>query len=167
MDKRWESQEVSSLLQLPGKGTHPADLPQQEDLSGVLGKTSLTTSSPQASSWAVESVPGEGSAPPEEQQAMDHFRDTVVRDEDGRYSVQLPRKSPAPQLGESRKIAEKRFLQNERALTRKGTWDAFNAAVKEYPDLGHAEEVPTASHQGNVITSPCMEWSKTPPLPPS
>ena len=94
--------------------------------------------------WAVESVPGEGSAPPEEQQAMDHFRDTVVRDEDGRYSVQLPRKSPAPQLGDSRKIAEKRFLQNERALMRKGTWDAFNAAVKEYPDLGHAEEVPTA-----------------------
>ena len=92
----------------------------------------------------MESVPGEGSAPPEEQQAMDHFRDTVVRDEDGRYSVQLPRKSPAPQLGDSRKIAEKRFLQNERALTRKGTWDAFNAAVKEYPDLGHAEEVPTA-----------------------
>lgn len=52
--------------------------------------------------WSMESVPGEGLAPPEEQQALDHFRDTVVRDEDGRYSVQLPRKSPDHQLGYSR-----------------------------------------------------------------
>lgn len=46
--------------------------------------------------WEVEAVPGEGSATPEEAQALQHFTDTVRRKPDGRYSIQLPRRSDPP-----------------------------------------------------------------------
>ena len=93
--------------------------------------------------WKVEEVANNNdSLSMEEQQALDHFHSTVSRDASGRYVVQLPRKIPTPELGCSREQAVRRFVQNERTLTRKGQWVRFNTAVKEYADLGHAERVP-------------------------
>ena len=57
--------------------------------------------------------------------------------------VQLPRKSPVPVLGESRSLAVKRFQANKRSLEKKGTWPQFEAAVREYMELEHAELVPS------------------------
>ena len=45
----------------------------------------------------------------DDQKALDQFYSTTTREEDGRVVVQLLRKSIAPQLGESRPIAEQRF----------------------------------------------------------
>ena len=93
--------------------------------------------------WKLEEVPGYDSHfTPEESQAMESFKDSVQRDPDGRYRVKLPRRDPAPELGNSREMAHKRFLQNERSLVNKGKWSAFSAAVQEYGDLGHSEVVP-------------------------
>ena len=52
----------------------------------------------------------------EEQRAVDLFQSTTTRMKDERYQVRLPRQDPPLELGESRPIAERRFLQNERSI---------------------------------------------------
>ena len=70
--------------------------------------------------WTLEQVPGcSNYFTAEEDQAMDHFKDTIQREPDGRYQVKLPRKTPTPELGQSGGAAQRRFLQNERSLTKK------------------------------------------------
>ena len=93
--------------------------------------------------WKVEDI-GSDASPhsAEEQQPLDHFHSTVTREPMGRYVVQLPRKTPTPKLGFSRELASRRYMQNERSLTRKGQWNRFNTGVKEYADMGHSERVP-------------------------
>ena len=50
--------------------------------------------------WTLEQVPGcSNYFTAEKDQAMDHFKDTVQREPDGRYQVKLPRKTPTPELG--------------------------------------------------------------------
>ena len=56
---------------------------------------------------------------PDDQQAMDYFRDTHCRLESGQCAVALPRRDNTPELGESRSTALRRFLSNERTLHRK------------------------------------------------
>ena len=75
---------------------------------------------------------------------MDHFKDTVQREPDGRYQVRLPRKVPTPELGQSRGAAQRRFLQNERSLAKKDQLQAFQEAVCDYEEQGHSEIVPVA-----------------------
>ena len=58
-----------------------------------------------------------------------------------RYMVSLPRQEGSLQLGESRPIAEKRFLSNEASLTRGGNLEQFQGVMQEYLDLGHARLV--------------------------
>ena len=93
--------------------------------------------------WEIEDVPDDEPAlAVQDQQAVDHFESTTVRLEDGRYQVRLPRKENAPPLGESRLQAQHRFEQNERALQRKGTLDAYVEQVNDYAKQGHSEKVP-------------------------
>ncbi len=73
---------------------------------------------------------------------MQLFSITTVRDNEGRYYVILPKKDPVPVLGESRRNAVRRYHQNERSLTKKGTWLNFHESVCEYVLLNHAEPVP-------------------------
>ena len=71
----------------------------------------------------------------------------------GRYQVLLPRKADAPFLGESRKQAIQHFESNEKSVSRKGKWAAFQQVVQEYLDLGHAEPVSSAS-----LSNPPNQW---------
>lgn len=80
----------------------------------------------------------------DEQTAMQHFADNVRRDEGGRYYVSLPRRHPLMKLGKSREAAYGRYLNNERSLLSKGEWESFSAAVDNYFEWNHAEEVPEA-----------------------
>jgi len=71
--------------------------------------------------FELEEVPNqeEPTIATEEQQAIDLFDSTRTHLEDGRYKVHLLRKECAPLLGESRFLAERRFLKNEYSLRRK------------------------------------------------
>ncbi len=90
--------------------------------------------------WKIDQIPGEEEQlSSEDQKALDYFNTTTTREEDGRVMVKLPRKSPVPQLGESRSIAEQRFLQNERSLRRKGKLEEYEAQVQDYAERNHAE----------------------------
>ena len=80
--------------------------------------------------WKTEDVPTPASPyTAEEATAIDHFKETITRDLDGRYVVQLPRKSPVPVQGESRSLAVKRFQSNKHSLEKNGTWPQLEAAV--------------------------------------
>ena len=93
----------------------------------------------------MEDVPGDHSSmTAEELSAMTNFTDNYFRDDSGRYGVMLPRRSPLPELGESRLTALKRFHQNERSLKHKGQWERFYLALEEYSQLHHSERVPAS-----------------------
>ena len=51
-------------------------------------------------------------------------------------------KDPRPELGVSRQVALKRFLQNELSLTAKGRWNAYQKNLDEYHEMDHAEVIP-------------------------
>ncbi len=56
--------------------------------------------------------------------------------------VPLPRASSDMTLGESRSQAVRRFLSLERSLNNKNRFSEFDAVIREYVDLQHAETVP-------------------------
>ena len=92
--------------------------------------------------WELEKTPETPQLSNNDEIALYHFRDTHKIEKDGRYKVEVPRIADTPTLGESRHIAIKRFLQNERSLKKRGKLDEFNTALREYVDLDHAEIVP-------------------------
>ena len=94
--------------------------------------------------WKVEEPPDNQSQyTPTEELVQQHFAEThTYHPEPGYYQVALPRVSDQPALGLSRPQALNRFVSNERSLIKKGTHDQFQKVVREYVDLGHAEEVP-------------------------
>ena len=104
--------------------------------------------------WKVEDMPdSHPQLATEETRAEDHFCSTVTRSEDGRYVVKLPKKEPAPPLGESKVSALRRYYSNKRTLQKNGTWSEFNGVVQEYLELGHAEVVPQPELQVNSAAS--------------
>jgi len=60
------------------------------------------------------------------------YQDTYPRLPSGQNAVSLPRCSPVPELGESRPIALRRFLQSEKSLKHKGKWEEFDSVLDEY-----------------------------------
>ena len=94
--------------------------------------------------WKVEEPPDNPSMyTPTEELVQQHYADTHnYHPEPGYYQVTLPRKSDHPPLGLSRPQALNRFFSNERSLIKKGNHESFQTVVREYLELGHAEEVP-------------------------
>ena len=70
--------------------------------------------------WEFEEPPVASRLSPEKIQALQHFKNTHSRGHSGRYVVVLPKRSPKLTLGSSKEQATRRFLQNERILSRKG-----------------------------------------------
>ena len=95
--------------------------------------------------WEIEEHPKDSqSLSPDEQFVAQHFKDNHHHYEKGSFVVPLPKKPHAKQLGESRSQAVRRFLSLERSLRAKGQFEAFNAVMDEYFEMGHAELVPAA-----------------------
>ena len=71
--------------------------------------------------WKVEDTPSaETTHTKNEQIALDHFGWTHKQIEDGRYTIELSRKSDDLSLGCSRDQAQRRHFQNQKSLIRKG-----------------------------------------------
>ncbi|GFV14947.1 integrase catalytic domain-containing protein [Trichonephila clavipes] len=79
----------------------------------------------------------------EERACEDHFIDTHVRNEDGRYVVRLPFHSSPSKLGDSRESAIRRFKSLEHSLIKKpAIYSQYRDFMQEYLTLGHMELVP-------------------------
>ncbi len=79
----------------------------------------------------------------EEREVKKHFQTHHYRKQDGRFVVPLPRNPEVKPIGESRSQAVRRFLTLEKSLRSKNQCGAFDAVIREYFDLGHAEPVPS------------------------
>ena len=79
---------------------------------------------------------GDTSLVVEEQQVVDLFQNTTITLEGGRYEVRLPRKEGALPLGETRSIAERRLIQNEKSLQRKNKLAEFQEQVNDCGNEG-------------------------------
>ena len=78
----------------------------------------------------------------DEQKAEKHFKDTHYRDDSGRFVVRLPINTDIGTLGDSSYMAQHRFLNLERRLSRdKGLGIAYHKFMSEYITMNHMELV--------------------------
>ena len=77
-----------------------------------------------------------------EKEVVEHFRQKHYQDEEGRVVVPLPLKGEAIPLGESRRVAARKFKSLERSLNVKKQFGKFSECISEYFELGHAEPAP-------------------------
>lgn len=102
--------------------------------------------------WDLEEVGAKldrnSSLSPEDQLAESIFSSTT-QFLNGQYQVDMPFKSPQEylKLGDSFKIAERRFLSLERRFKKDSVlFSAYKAFIDEYISLGHAKIVPLSLH---------------------
>ena len=90
--------------------------------------------------WEMEEMPPQ----PDVRNQLDEFFDrTTTRDDNGRYTVRLPKKEDVfGELGASRNTAIASFLNLEKSFTKNPHLAAeYNKFLKEYEDLGHMTKV--------------------------
>lgn len=76
--------------------------------------------------------------PSNEEVVENHFKENVYRDETGRFVVKLPLSKDPSVLGNSKYMAEKRFLNIERKLQQnKQLANEYRSFMKEYVDMKH------------------------------
>ncbi|XP_062541679.1 uncharacterized protein LOC134209688 [Armigeres subalbatus] len=94
--------------------------------------------------WDMETIPSTPVRSTEESICEEHYAATTMRNSAGRYIVRLPRTEDSEKvLGESRSIADRRFLGLERRLDRNpATKESYHRFMEEYLQLGHMQEVP-------------------------
>ena len=105
--------------------------------------TSLTDDDILRRFWEIEELtPNKSSPSIEDQSVLNHFKNTHCQNQKGRFIVPLPRCTNIGPLGESRSQAVRRFMMLERSLLRKAQHAQMDSVMREYLDLGHAEQVP-------------------------
>jgi hypothetical protein len=91
--------------------------------------------------WELENTPTKNALTVEERQVEQHFIETHRRDASGRYVVSLPTKPSIAQLGDSEKMARRRFTCLEKRLLRHPELKIEYANfMEEYIRLGHMAE---------------------------
>ncbi|XP_037908650.1 uncharacterized protein LOC119650147 [Hermetia illucens] len=94
--------------------------------------------------WEIENVSShrEDSLSVEEAECEAHFQSTHTRDSEGRYVVRLPFKSNAPQLGQTKHIAEKSLNRLIKRISHQPEFfKLYSDFLKEYESLGHMKKV--------------------------
>ncbi|GFS58781.1 DUF1758 domain-containing protein [Trichonephila clavipes] len=93
--------------------------------------------------WKLDSVPEARLLTSEEKACEDHFIDTHVRNEDGRYVVRLPFHSSPSKLGDSKESAIRRFKSLKHSLIKKpAIYSQYRDFMQEYLTFRHMELVP-------------------------
>ena len=121
-----------------GEGTPDGATAAQAVANIAITTVDDTTSKTFTRFWEVEEPPQTTpTLTTEELTVQDHYALThAFLPSAGKYMVTLPRKTPAPVLGDSRSQAMQRYRSNECSMLHKGTGERFQAVVQEYLDLG-------------------------------
>lgn len=92
--------------------------------------------------WQLEEVPGLKYLSPEETQCENIFLSSVTRADDGRYCVPLPFSKDPSELGNSRAVAQRRFMALERKFKQSPDLQGnYNKVIGEYIDKDYLSEV--------------------------
>ncbi|GFX83320.1 DUF1758 domain-containing protein [Trichonephila clavipes] len=120
------------------------NVPSEEMFSSIaVNSIQVVTDELVSNFWKLDSVPEANLLTSEERACEDHFLDTHVRNEDGRYVVRLPFHSSPSKLGDSRESAIRRFKSLEHSLIKKpAIYSQYRDFMQEYLTLGHMELVP-------------------------
>ncbi|XP_055645178.1 uncharacterized protein LOC129781512 [Toxorhynchites rutilus septentrionalis] len=99
--------------------------------------------------WSCEEINSTNDYSLEEARCEEWFVQSVVRDDDGRYTVSLPMERDAlSRLGESKNIALRRLQSTERRLTRDASLrEEYISFMEEYLQLGHMRKVDGTSRE--------------------
>lgn len=96
--------------------------------------------------WEIEEVPEVVSKSPEDKYCEKYFVDTTKQSVDGKYVVALPFKIAAPDFGDTKPLALRRFYSLEKRLLHdKNMHCAYSDVLREYLQLGHMERVSDSS----------------------
>ncbi|XP_025407045.1 uncharacterized protein LOC112680993 [Sipha flava] len=92
--------------------------------------------------WLIENI---SDTPPytiEERTCQEYFKNTVIRNNEGRFVVHLPFRDDVTKLGKSYEIAKRRLLAIERKFQKdKKLKEEYFSFMKEYELLNHMERV--------------------------
>lgn len=93
--------------------------------------------------WEVEHITSSSELSPEEQSCERLFEETVKRNHQGRFIVQLPiKQDKLINLGESKETAMRRFKSLEKRLTHSSQlYEEYRRFIQEYIELGYMREV--------------------------
>ncbi|XP_055622283.1 uncharacterized protein LOC129765871 [Toxorhynchites rutilus septentrionalis] len=93
--------------------------------------------------WEIESCQSRSTLSVEETLCEAHFAATTTRNDSGRFITHLPKRSTVlSKLGNSKKIATRRFLALERRLNANPQLKkAYSDFIEEYYQQGHMEEI--------------------------
>ncbi|XP_017797012.1 PREDICTED: uncharacterized protein LOC108578234 [Habropoda laboriosa] len=109
-------------------------------IKGFLTTTNLDTQL--AKFWELEEQPSAKSISPEDEQCENLFRESTQRNPNGRYIVRLPFNEKKDKLGDSYKVALKRFYCLERKLEQNSELrEQYNAFIEEYERLNHMTNI--------------------------
>lgn len=93
--------------------------------------------------WELEQPPSAPQFSPEDQQCEEYFIKSVYRNDEGRYTVQIPFRTPRLPLGHSRTSAVRRLLNMERRFAKcESLASDYRKFMNEYLSLGHMEIIP-------------------------
>ncbi|XP_039297948.1 uncharacterized protein LOC120354644 [Nilaparvata lugens] len=96
--------------------------------------------------WQIEEIDTESSTPAEHAQIEQHYIENVQRQDDGRFSIALPKKDSFHLLGQSFRQALTRFHSLEKRLdTHPELKKQYIQFMDEYIDLGHMSLAPPSS----------------------
>ncbi|GFU71892.1 DUF1758 domain-containing protein [Trichonephila clavipes] len=120
------------------------NVPSEDMFSSIaVNSIQVVTDELVSNFWKLDSVPEASLLTSEERACEDHFIDTHVRNEDGRYVVRLPFHSSPSKLGDSRESAIRRFKSLEHSLIKKpAIYSQYRDFMQEYLTLRHMELVP-------------------------
>ncbi|GFW18335.1 DUF1758 domain-containing protein, partial [Trichonephila clavipes] len=120
------------------------NVPSEDMFSSIaVNSIQVVTDELVSNFWKLDSVPEASLLTSEERACEDHFIDTHVRNEDGRYVARLPFHSSPSKLGDSRESAIRRFKSLEHSLIKKpAIYSQYRDFMQEYLTLGHMELVP-------------------------
>lgn len=92
--------------------------------------------------WELEEISIPPVHDPNDLECEEHFSVTTTRDSSGRYEVALPFRLDAYLLGDSRKVAEKRFICLERKLESYAPLrEAYDNVIRDYIENGYLSPV--------------------------
>ncbi|XP_046145484.1 uncharacterized protein LOC123988783 [Osmia bicornis bicornis] len=92
--------------------------------------------------WEVEEVPTNKHLSNEELTCERFYVDSTIRGSDGRYTVRLPFNDQKGMLGDSYKMALRRFYSLEQKLAKDRILkQQYSEFLREYHDLGHMKEI--------------------------
>ncbi|XP_026479809.1 uncharacterized protein LOC113386232 [Ctenocephalides felis] len=123
---------ISGVFKAELQGNVHVGLISNEDLHNSLTKF-----------WQLEEISSDNAMTGSDKLCEDHFMANVARLENGQFEVALPFvEDQVERLGSSFVTAKHRFLNLERRFARDvSLFEAYSKFVREYIDLGHAEQI--------------------------